>query len=242
MTTPDQSSIKDKIAKLLALAGDGRGNEFEEEAALRQAEKLMRKHNIDVAELQDRTGIKPIYNWVSVCVPAGSPLPVKSSPAWFGWLICAIGRFTDTKVAYANIREHGICGKFSGDETDVEYAVWLCKHLRDHARSQSRLYEGTRADRESFRKAFALRIDERMKALLRERKEALAAVQTATGTALIVVNQKIALRDEQFGTQTYGRASRVTMRASGASAGRSAADRASFSRPIGSQSQARIGA
>lgn len=60
---------KDKIAKLLAMANDGRGNEFEAEAALRQAEKLMRKHGIEAGELADHTGTKPIYKWHTVSVP-----------------------------------------------------------------------------------------------------------------------------------------------------------------------------
>lgn len=237
----DKDSIRSKIAKLLAVAQDGRGNEFEEEAALRQAEKLMRKHNIDVAELQDRTGTKPIYNWKSVMIPAGAPLPVKSSPLWFGMLISAIGRFTDCKVAYANPGyQYGICAKFSGDEVDVEYAGWLCKHLRDHVRSQSRAFVGSKADRESFRKAFCLRIDERMRALLKERKAALEAAKTSTGTALVVVTEKLALRDAEFGVQTYAKPRRFGLRSDGAAAGRSAADRANFNRPLSGQQQARL--
>ena len=54
--------IKDKINKLMAMATDGRGNEFEAEAAMRLAERLMRKHGIDIAELANRTGQKPIYD------------------------------------------------------------------------------------------------------------------------------------------------------------------------------------
>lgn len=44
-------SIQDKIAKLMAMATDGRGNETESETALRMAQALMTKHGIDAARL-----------------------------------------------------------------------------------------------------------------------------------------------------------------------------------------------
>lgn len=233
-------NIKDKIGKLLAMAHDGRGNEFEAEAALRQAEKLMRKHGIEVAELQAATGQKPFYKWRRVSVPAGSPQPVQTSPLWFGFLISAIGRFTDTKVSYTRIHPHGICAEFAGDEIDVEYAVYLCKHLRDNCRSQSAVFIGDRAEKESFRKAYAIRVGERMAALLEERKAALEAVKTSAGTALMIVDQKLTLRDEEFGRQTYGRATSVRLRATGATAGRAAGDCASINRPLSGQSAQRL--
>lgn len=234
------SDIKDRIAKLMALANDGRGNEFEAEAALRQAEKLMRKHGIDAAELQDRTGAKPVYEWSTVLVPAGAPQPVSTSPLWFGILISAIGKFADCKVSYKREPGHGICAAFSGDATDVQYAVWLCKHLRDDCRYQASQFQGDRAERESFRKAYASRISERMNALLRERKQAMEAIKTTTGTALMVIDQKLALRDAQFGAQTYGRARSYSARPRGYEAGRSAGDRAGFGRPVGGTSPQRL--
>ena len=235
-------SVKEKIAKLMAMGTDGRGNEFEAEIALRQAEALMRKHGIDAAMLQDSTGAKPIYNWKSVYVPVNPRRAVKDAPLWFGWVIVGVGRFTDTKVAYGYAGEHGLCAKFSGDEVDVEFAVYLCKHLRDECRNLSSLLTGA-AERETFRRGYALRVKNRMSAMRRERDEALREAVTSTGTALVVVENKLALRDEQFGKQEYGRARRCGH--GGGSfdayaAGRAAGDRASFARPVGHSSQARL--
>lgn len=234
--------MKDKVAKLLAMAHDGRGNEFEADAALRQAEKLMRKHGIDAAELQDRTGQRPVYNWEAVYVPAGAPQPVQSSPLWFGWLISSIGKFTDCKVGYGwPGHGHGVCAKFEGDEVDVEYAVWLCKHLRDDCRRQAAAFPGDRAERESFRKGYVLRIQQRMRDLLAERQEALRAAVTSTGTALVVVEAKLAARDAQFGAQEWGRSRTVTLRPSGRAAGMAAGNRVGFGRPVGGAATARLG-
>ena len=237
----ETESIKSKINKLLAMAHDTRGNENECDAALRQAEKMMRKHNIDLAEIQDRTGVNPVYQWTSISIPAGAPVPVKTSPAWFGFLITGIGKFTDTKVAYTRPENFGICAKFSGDAVDVEYAGWLCKNLRDAIRRQSANYPGTKTEKESFRKAFALQLHDRMRALLIERQAELKKAITSTGNALIVVNQKIALRDAEYGEQRYGRARSVRLAPGGAEAGRAAADRASLNRPLsGGQARAQL--
>jgi hypothetical protein len=230
------NDAKAKIEKLMAVATDGRGNEFEAEIALRQAEMLMRKHGIDVADLQERTGEKPVYTWATVLVPAGAPKPVKDAPSWFGYLITGIGKFTDTKVSYARSAEHGMCVQFQGDEIDVQYAVWLVKHLRDDCRQQSLMFTGPRYERESFRKAYAVRVQQRMAELAIERKEALRAHATSTGTALMVVENKVALRDAKFGEQRYARARSVSLHAAGAQAGRAAGDRASFNRSVGGAS------
>src|ERR1035438_8044518 len=65
------SDVRDRITKLLAMANDSRGNEHENEIAMRMAERLMRQHNIDVADLEASTGKKTIYNWRNVIIPVG---------------------------------------------------------------------------------------------------------------------------------------------------------------------------
>lgn len=247
--------VKTKIAKLMAMAQDGRGNEFEMEAALRQAQKLMLRHGIDIAEIAAASGQAPRYDWVTVNVPAGAPHPVSSSPLWFGFLITAIAEFTDCHIAYKRIQGHGICAAFSGDNSDVQYAVWICKHLRDTIRAMSARYPGDRADRETFRKGMVRRLSERMAALRKEAREEMKAAETAAATeyaaakiaghlsggvnqpaassALALVDNKIALRNEQFGRQRT-KTTRVNSGNSAArQAGAAAGDRVGFGRPIG---------
>ena len=45
----------DKIKKLLALANDSRGNEQERDTALRQAHALLVKHNLDMADVENKS-------------------------------------------------------------------------------------------------------------------------------------------------------------------------------------------
>lgn len=230
---------REKVRKLMAIASDERANEFEAEAAMRQAEKLMRKHGIEAAELQARTGTKPVYTWATKHVPAGAPQPIRSAPMWFGTLATAIAKFTDCKAEYSRPENgrYGICIKYSGDAIDVEFAVYLTKHLRDDCRRQSGMFPGDRGEKESFRKGYAARIYERMAAMMQERRAALEAVQTSAGTALVVVNQKLALRDAEFGAQTWGKARSYSYRSSGYSSGREAGNRAGLGRPVAGTSQ-----
>lgn len=232
--------VKDKIAKLMAMANDGRGNEFEAEAALRLAQKLMLKHGIDAAELQERTGQKPVYNWRSVSVPAGSPKPVDRAPAWYGSLAVGIAIFTDCKAAWKIVPGYGTCIKFSGDSVDVEYAVWLAKHLRDNINSAGARFGAGMAQKNSFRHGMAARLCERMKEYRAQAQTELKAQQVAGGTALALFDNKIALRNAEFGTPRYGTTRRGCSNTSGRDAGRAAGNNVHFGRPVTGGSQARI--
>ena len=230
-------SIKEKIAKLMAMAKDDRGNEFECEAALRQATKLMRLHNIDLAEISARTGTKPVYNWSTVNVPLNPKTPQSTTSTWIGTLAVGIAQLTDCKASYNQVLGHGMCIKLEGDAIDVQYAVYLLKHLRDTIRATSAAAPfATKSDRETFRRAMVGRLRERMQAMRAESDAELRRTElTSGGTALVLVSQKIALRDAQFGKARYGHkgSSRYASH-SAASAGRSAGDRVGFGRPVGS--------
>jgi len=237
----DRDRAKEKVEKLMAMAApDSGASEQEMETALRQAEALMRKHGIEMAELQSRTGEAPAWEWTKVMVPAGTPTQkMRHLPQWFDTLSVQIAEFTDTKVTCCSIKDYGIGVQFAGDVIDVEYAVWLMKHLRDTIRAMGTAYicrgytddERVR-EREVFRRGMSWRLRERMKALRKERNAAMEAVKTATGTALMVIDQKIALRDAEFGKPKYTTVhSSMWDRRAGA-AGREAGDKVGFSRPV----------
>lgn len=230
MNTPDE--IRAKIAKLMALGQDPAANQFEAEAAMRQAEKLMRKHAIDAAEIQARTGTKPVYDWQRVLVPASVPKPATTCIGWFGSLAIAVALFTDTAAAWRRHPAHGMCIELRGDATDVAYGVYLLKHLRDCVRRDAGAFAGTRRECESFRIEMVNQIGRRMRDLKAEQEAALR--EAVSGTALVVVDSKIALRDEAMGKPKYGHSTR---RAAGAdlyarAAGRAAGEAVGFGRPI----------
>lgn len=238
--TIDQDNVRAKIAKLMALGQDPAANEFEAEAAMRQAEKLMRKFAIDAAEIV-AAGKAPKYDWQRICVPARAPVPVTTAVKWFGTLCVGIAKFTDCAASWKRTRDHGMCIEFRGDYADLMFAVYLAKHLRDCVRRDSQKFAGTRREREDFRHAMVSRIYQRMEMLKQEQRADLN--KAACGNALVVVDNKIALRDEAFGQKPkYGSSGRRSSDSFAREAGRAAGDKVGFGRPFGGDSQRRIGA
>ncbi len=77
-----------------------------------------------------------------------------------------------------------------------------------------------------------------MTQLRKERDVAMKEAVTKTGTALMVVQNKLALRDAEFGKQKI-RNQRTKFASQGFNQGRAAAERVNFNRPIGSSAQPR---
>jgi hypothetical protein len=94
--------------------------------------------------------------------------------------------------------------------------------------------EWNRSDMEDFRKAMAARLSSRMRDLRRERDAEFAAAATSqgTGTALVLVTDKLAKRDAEFGSPKY-KHSRITVRDQmAAQKGSLAGDQVGFAKPI----------
>lgn len=241
MTNDAREAAKARVAKLMAMAGHERSNEHEADAALRMAAKLMRLHNIEQAEVLAASGKAVSYEWATVLVPADPKRPMATEPLWLGRLALSIARFTDTIARWASHSEYGKCIRFQGEATDVEYAVWLCKRLRDVVRAESgRLRQG-RSAAASFRFGMTSRLGERMKELKAAGDAELAEAVTSAGTALAIVETKKAMRDEQFGPQLHRRRTARVRDNDAREAGRAAGDRVNFNRPLAGTAQRAIG-
>lgn len=238
---PNLQSIREKIAALLRFGNDERGNPHECETALRHAEALMRRYQIDMAEAMSADPANaPAWNWADRMVPV-SERRTSNPPLWASWLVAGIGRLTDCKVTFTRRPgERGTFARFQGEEQDAEYGEWLYVFLRDNILAASATTHGTTA-KESFRRGMSIRLCERMKSLRAARDEELKAAVTSTGTALVVVQTKLAKRDEVFGRQTFGRSRGTRIGDYDARmAGRAAGDRVGFGRPVGQSTQARL--
>lgn len=239
-----EESIRDKIRKLLALANNEGAADNEAETAMRQANKLMRKHGIDLAAIHQASGTKPIFVWKSEFVPSGYPKPVNQCPLWFQWVGVAIGKFTDTRVTVVAKRQpaKSMGLGFDGDEVDVEYAVWLAEKIREEIRIKAAMYQAPGinsdqrwANREEFRHAMSRRICARLKALRAERDEEFKqAAEQSGSTALVVIDDKIKQRDARFGEFKVSdkKLSHLRGQAEAKYAGQSAGDAVSLNRPL----------
>ena len=227
-----RDAIKAKIARLMAMGTHERSNQFEAEAALRQAAALMRKHAIEQSELADATGTGPRFDWITVDVAPDPKGNTKTAVLWIGTLAVSIAGFTDVKALWAGHPQRGMTVRFQGEATDVHYAVWLLEHLARCVRHDAGAYVGTRRERESFRRAMVARIGQRMKEIKQQQREDMRA-SVSESRALVLVDRKIALRDEQFGAmKVHERRSRRPADLHAMLAGQVAGERVGFGRPV----------
>lgn len=234
-----EDAIK-KAQKLMAVAQDGRGNDNEAERALSQAEFLMRKFGIEQAEVVG-SAAKADFDWTSDFAPYGvARQPAKSVPKWYQFISTGVATFTDTIVRLHYDRERGYGVGFYGERSDVMFAVWLITYLRDNVWKEVQKAKKDhphwgKTDTEDFRKAMAIRLSTRMRVLRKERDEVFAT--SGTGTALVVVSDKLARRDAEFGGQQYDKSKVEARNHEAANAGRAAGDRVGFNRPVAGNQQ-----
>ena len=101
MTIENKESILRRIQKLLAIASDDRADPNEAAAAAGMAEKVMRKYQIDHAELI-MTSLKQGHDLGTEDVIASAKTngtKVLKVPAWAGWIAVAVSRSSGAFVA-----------------------------------------------------------------------------------------------------------------------------------------------
>lgn len=201
-----------RVQKLLAIAQDDRANPNEAAAAASQAEKIMRKYQIDNEEAITRE-VKAGQNLIVgqvVATAKDNGTPVDKVPPWAQWLGVAIAGLNDCGARNgrkATDKGYEACINFYGYEADVQVCVWMFEYLVattnrlcKEARSDYRYLEGGRSWMHSYRSGVSQGILSSVNRLAAEKKaEQQAAV---TQRALVVVKEHAIT--EKFGTFTYG--------------------------------------
>ena len=203
-TTPsnDLENVLRRVHKLLAIAGDDRGNAAEAAAAASQAEKIMRKYQIEhadviTASLQrddsfDQQDIGGTMNPSAVS---------RSTTVWAGMLSLAVARLHDCRASWARTQALGVCLRYSGYKSDTQVALWTHLYVVNQMVSALRRHQkehgSDRQDSERFRKGFII-------AVVNSIKEAIAAkhaemAQAVDSRALVVVKAQAV--SERFGRQ-----------------------------------------
>jgi len=190
-------NVVTKLRKLLAMGQDGRGNENEAETALRQAEALMRKHGLELSDVNTAADIGYDFHRELMELEHGVKVPI-----WINLLAAGIESFTDTvfhivqiRAPYAdNLKVQRVL--FCGVREDVMLASWLLRYLME-AIDKERKRDNVGVHVDTYRKAAAGSLQRRMFVLREERN---VAFQAGTGTALVVVDQKKAAVSEKFGS------------------------------------------
>lgn len=224
----DRDKALSKIQKLMNLANNDAASEGEVDNALRQAEALMRKYAIDMAEAM-QAGKKPVFDWQTESTWFGKGN--KKNPLWYEWMAVAVAKFTDTIVAGTYDTEQGSGVKYKGHHEDVIFATWLIDSLKEQLRRATRDAKcGSPENRETFRKAFARGVVHKVNELRKKRDEEM---KVSHGNALIIVNTKLVERDAHFGGERYRNSkSKVTGDSVSYSKGYTAGKNASMNKPI----------
>ena len=127
MTIENKESILRRIQKLLAIASDDRADPNEAAAAAGMAEKVMRKYQIDHAELI-MNGLKQGHDLSTEDVVATAKTngtKVKQVPAWAGWIAVAVSKFTECSASIVTTQSGEKAVRFYGFTEDVKLETEL---------------------------------------------------------------------------------------------------------------------
>ena len=143
----------EKVRKLLAIANDARGNENECANAARMADSIMRKWQIDNAdvimeELNSAESFAEGFCPVNPDERGGHKF--KEVPSWTSTIALVCAQMHDC-IAHIINTPQGKKIRFQGFATDVEVCGWVYSFLIREIWRLSKAYGGTRAEQSSFR-------------------------------------------------------------------------------------------
>lgn len=215
-----------KIRKLLALASNEAANEQEAATAARQAESLMRKHQVDSAEvtLEEITRDDAFDRDLADVSFEGIPnYRSKAVPTWVGFIALGVGRLHTCKVDITNTML-GVKIRFSGYAPDVLVAKWTYQMLCETVYRLSKTHgKGMgMAFNKSFRMGAASKLQSMLMDMHRAREQENKE-QGATSMALMVLGNKVARVEEMFGVQQTKKTSMAVGSLNGYEAGKTAA-------------------
>lgn len=213
-------SVLRRIQKLLAMAEDGRGNANEAAAAAGMAEKLMRKFQLDnadviAAELKTKkgAGLSSAHVFANMKRDDPNRTPSAKNPPWAQHLACAIARLNDCEVrqSFANNKfgVYNACLTFFGYEADVSVSAFtfdflvgeIIKATEQFNKAQRKAGLADKSSSEAFRRGFKAAVN----ASINKATEAKKQEEASSSRALVVVKRSAITAE--FGDFKYGTAS-----------------------------------
>jgi hypothetical protein len=233
-----KDKILDKIRKLLALGKDAGATEHERTAAMRQAHKMLIKHNIELAEAE-ASGQKTEQRTVKRDVYYGRPWARVVSHAMADLFFCEYVYYASGK---AKNTIHCFVGRESNATTACEMARWLVESILKEAKRRQRDEDEGNAYFRSFATAASVAIWHRVERMVAEASKT-DEPDSKPGTALVVANAYVVeqaanekLRAEIFGEQLRkGRSGKAELQYNGTRDGHEYGKNVSLNRQIESK-------
>lgn len=209
MSTEDLESVKRRVQKLLAIAEHERSDPNEAAAAAGMAEKIMRKYQLDYAEVI-MTALKKgddLSTEDIVCTAKTNGTKTKVVSPWVGMIAVAIAELNECGCKMGWTPNFEACVRFFGFTADVQLATWTLGYLvettnrlcNEYKKTEEYLIGGRRV-LNGYRQGVSIGITQSLRKLASAKKQ---EVRTGTGTSLMVVKQDaIAAKYGEFKTRT----------------------------------------
>lgn len=199
----DLERTMERVRKLLAIAQDERANPHEAAAAADQAEKLMRKFQIEHADVisqdlkrRDSFTQKDVSAQMKKGPDHYRPAKV---PLWANLLSFAIAKLHDAQVRIVYTDELGACVRFQGYKADVEMCSFTFDYLLNALVQAVRHFQKEDArgkdESASFRSGFVIALCANINRLSAEKKAEME--KASASRALVVVKSNAVI--ERFG-------------------------------------------
>ena len=190
-------SVFRRIAKLLAISEDGRGNINESIAAAEMAQRIMDKYQIEHQDVIV-SEMKRNAEFLEEEVGNGS----KKFRKWVEFVAVGVSYFYNVRVNFVfNERTGEKKIQFSGFKTDVTIAKYIFEYLTNEIESianrEVRLGNISGYSKTEFKKGIAFTVQSRLKKKSEERNKEMMT----TGRDLVVTKE--ALLEEKYGNQRF---------------------------------------
>lgn len=195
-------SVLRRVQKLLAIANDDRANAAEAAAAAGQAENIMRKYQIEHADVVSaQLKRDDAFNTEDVGGTMNPDASASSSTTWAGQLSLAIAGLNDCKVEWTRTHKLGTCLRYSGFKSDTQVALWTHLYIVNQMGQALRNFQKTnfadRATSHRFRLGFVAAV---IDSINQARDEKRAEMAMASNSRALVLTKANAVA-ERFGAQ-----------------------------------------
>ena len=206
----DLSGVMRRVQKLLAIAQDDRANPQEAAAAASMAEKIMRKYQIDNADLISKElnaghGMAERVTQANMKRDDPKRPPLQKNPPWAGWLAYRVAKLNGCETRYGWSHDKGALVVFCGYDSDVEVAKYMFDYLVGALINAMRVYQKgmsrAKAQSNSYRLGFILAMCASVQRLAAEKE---AEMQQAVSSRALVVSKASAI-EAHYGAAHYGK-------------------------------------
>lgn len=201
----DLAGVMRRVAKLLAIAEDDRANPAEAAAAASMAEKIMRKYqidNADVIEASLKRGGAEVFGTSDLGSTLDPTRGSKESSIWAGPLAVGVANLSDCQVRYVRTAEFGKTLRFQGFAADAQMAKFTYLYLVSQMIGATAKYKRETYDPDlpGFRAGFVSAVVQLINAAIVEKRRQMS--ETVSSRSLVIV--KAGAVAEHFGAVEYG--------------------------------------